>query len=85
MFQKINSLISSFSKHDSLVIDGFHPDFFLPLVRILDCRTLITAPDESFGIIVKYLSSLWEDGSAVFVSDQSTIKGSPSGFLSQQK
>ena len=85
MFQKITSLVSSFSKHDSLLIEGFHPDFFLPLIRNLNCRVIITVPDDYFGIIVKYLSSLWDDGSVVFVSDQNTIKRVPSGFLSQHK
>lgn len=85
LFQKINSLVSSFSKHNSLVINGFHPDFLLPLLRILNCPVIITTPNKYFGIIVKHLSSLWDDGSVVFVSDQNTVKRAPSGFLSQQK
>jgi hypothetical protein len=85
LFQKINSLVSSFSKQNSLVIDGFHPDFLLPLLRVLNCPVIITTPNKYFGIIVKHLSSLWDDRSVVFVSDQNTVKRAPCGFLSQQK
>ena len=78
-------MISSFSLQDGLVIKGFHPDFFLCMVATLNCRVIITVPDDCFSLVVKYLSSLLEDGSAVFVCGESAINRPPAGFVSLNK
>ena len=84
LLQKINSLVSSFSSHDALIIKGFHPDLFLPLLWMLNCRVIITTSDECFSLIIKYLSSLWDDNSTVFVSEEVSVNRSPSGFISSE-
>ena len=43
--KNINSLVSSFSESDSLVIKGFHPDFFLSLLHALNRRVIVFLPD----------------------------------------
>ena len=51
MFQKINSLISSLSSDDALTINGFHPDFMLPLLGVLNCKVIISVPDHLHATI----------------------------------
>ena len=85
MLQKINSLVVSLSSDNALNIKGFHPDLLLPLIRVLDCRLIISVPDEHFGLITKYLSSLWDDDAVVFVSDYNSAVLAPVGFLSSEK
>ena len=77
--------IKKLNKTRSYILDGFHPDFFLSLIRILNCQVILTAPDECFGIIIKYFSTLWDDGSAIFLSGQNTVKHAPPGFVPQQQ
>ena len=52
---------------------------------MLNCRVIITTSDECFSLIIKYLSSLWDDNSTVFVSEEVSVNRSPSGFISSEK
>lgn len=85
LLQKIDSLVSSFSSHDALIIKGFHLDLFLPLLSILNRKVIITTSNECFSLIIKYFSSLWDDNSTVFISEEIITNHSPSGFISSEK
>ena len=67
------------------MIKGFHPDILLPLIRALNCKTIIKTSNEGFTLIVKYLSSLWDDSSTVFIGDKDFVGSIPLGFMSSNK
>ena len=48
--------LASLNSGEGLLIHGFHPDLFLPLIRAVDSRLFITVPDDRFSSIAKYLS-----------------------------
>ena len=85
MLHKINALISSIAPNDALEIDGFHPDLFLPLLRSLDQKIVVVVQDDQFGVVYKYLSSLWDDPSTVFISSPGYWGDVPLGFMSTEK
>ena len=61
-------------------VSGFHPDFLLPLIDAIDNKLFITISDGAFASSIKYLSSLWDNGSVVFVSDLRVNTAVPAGF-----
>ena len=63
-------------------VSGFHPDFLLPLIDAIDNRLFITINDGAFASSVKYLSTLWDNDSFVFVSDSKANASVPAGFTS---
>jgi len=65
---------------EGLLIHGFHPDLFLPLIRAVDSRLFITVPDDSFSSITKYLSPIWDDESVVFIAQPSGDNNVPPGL-----
>ena len=45
--------LTSLNSGEGLLIHGFHPDLFLPLIRAVDSKLFITVPDDSFSSIAK--------------------------------
>ncbi len=76
----ISDAISSLNSGEGLLIHGFHPDLFAPLINAVNRKLLITVPGNRFSSISKYLSSIWNDDSVVFIAQPNTKKNTPSGF-----
>ncbi len=72
--------LASLNSGEGLLIHGFHPDLFLPLIRAVDSRLFITVPDDRFSSIAKYLSPIWDDESVVFVAQPSSDNNVPPGL-----
>ena len=71
--------LASLNSGEGVLIHGFHPDLFLPLIRAVDSRLFITVPDDRFSSISKYLSPIWNDESVVFVAQPSSDNNVPPG------
>ncbi len=72
--------LASLNSGEGLLIHGFHPDLFLPLIRAVDSRLFITVPDDRFSSIAKYLAPIWDDESVVFVAQPSRNNNVPTGL-----
>ena len=79
--ESISLSASSLSTEENVMVLGFHPDLFLPLFDLLPPRLFLRVSDESFQLVVKHLSGLWDNNSVVFV-DRSSGGKSPAGFIS---
>ena len=80
----ITSLLDSLDSDGGLRISGFHPDFFLPLINAIDRDLFITVPNNCFTSASKYLSSLWDNNSVVFISPSSVDNNVPVGFSASE-
>ena len=76
--------MASLNSGEGLLIHGFHPDPFLPLIRAVDSRLFITVPDDRFSSIAKYLAPIWDDESVVFVAQPSSNNNVPLGLASSE-
>ena len=76
--------LASLNSGEGLLIHGFHPDLFLPLIRAVDSRLFITVPDDRFSSIVKYLAPLQDDESVVFVAQPSVDNNVPPGLAGSE-
>ncbi len=76
--------LASLNSGEGLLIHGFHPDLFLPLIRAVDSRLFITVPDDRFSAITKYLSPIWDDESVVFVAQPSSYNNVPAGLADSE-
>ena len=80
----ITGLLDSLDSDGGLRISGFHPDFFLPLINAIDRDLFITVPNNCFTSASKYLSSLWDNNSVVFISPSSVDNNVPVGFSASE-
>ena len=78
----IRSSVLSLSNNDSLIIGGFHPDLFLPLISDLGRSLFIKISDDMYDLVFKYLSSFWDDLSVAFVGHDVGGRAAPFGFYS---
>ena len=78
----IVDLFSSIGEGGGLHVTGFHPDFLLSFIHAINKKLFITINDKLFSSSAKYLSSLWENPSVVFVSAPGACSGGPLGFAS---
>ena len=76
----IVDMSSSIGIDGGVCFSGFHPDFLLSLIDGIDNRLFITISDGVFALSVKYLSPLWDNDSAVFVSCPGVGANVPAGF-----
>ena len=72
--------LPSLNSGEGLLIQGFHPDLFLPLIRAVHCKLFIAVPDDSFSSIAKYLAPIWDDESVDFLTQPSSANNVPPGL-----
>ena len=81
VLESIVPLVPRFSSNDYIKLVGFHPDLFLSLFDLLSTNLYLQVSEDSFHIVAKYLSSLWDDDGVVFIHMPS-FNQSPHGFMS---